>query len=397
MSLAIEIYKSGTWYDISDYITKSGLVPYIGRNRDWSLKTETVSSTISVTCPYTLLRDDPIRYSYGGTIFFAGFIQDAKYSYSSRETDITIANDLAKLSGYLVQYDDLHTPLAAGSGIWQYIASDAYLVPEVYLMWLLQKMFTVAGLTLDTSGVEGTTAFTATWSDASTKDILYKDLYVDEGQLYCINQQVGISHTILDSDTQNYKENKISFLDLFQEICALFGFNVYITGLSTYALGFSTSNYSPSDDTKWDYKSTPYKAPNASINILKYYVQDTNDFKGSTPVYISSAGIAVGDLYGSGKSDTLFYYDNLVFKYNNMTSPSSGYEYYELYARSRTGATVPALYGTQLNLTLNKVNAMITDYTEEEITTAIDLTPRSVIQNYIDIENQESVIIQESY
>ncbi len=389
MSIIVELYKSSVWNDISDYITKASPVPYIERNRDWSPMSTSFNCSISISVPYVLLLNDPVRVKYNSTVIFAGYITRSPENYDTREYEVEVTNDLYKLTKYLVEYSTLHTQLASSS-VYPNYNVDYNSIPRVYVLWLLKSMFTVAGLTLNTTAVDDVTT-TNEITPGTPISVPYKAFYIREAELWCLNQGVAVDHTIIDSLNYDYVKNKITFYDLFLEILSAFGFGIYITNVSNYKLIQPTSNYSPSDDAKYSYKSEPLNPQytDAEVNWNIWGV-NYSDYTSTTP-YTNPAG-AQPD--GKGKN-ILSWLSNLQILFSNPLDGSTAYSTQGLRPYASNSNTNGGV--TIINPAKNKFAAVCVSYTEETIKTDINITPLTVVKNYVNIQDQTSEIIQETY
>ncbi|WP_448509307.1 hypothetical protein [Immundisolibacter sp.] len=260
--MAVVVYVSGV--DRSTYVEEDFSFEHVKRNKNYRpiigtadlvFKDASTGSWFARGTKIHILVDNDVR--------FIGRIKNAVYDYNQRVYKVEVESHLAKLQDYLVQYDTLHSVLSAGS-VSQYNATDNHGYPYVQLIWLLQKMFTIGSMTLDTTEIDS-----AIWKNSSyyypsyPYDIYYNKLRIDENMLYCLAQPKSTFHTNIDSvtKTENYADNKITFWDLFQEICMVFGFSV--SPVTTYGdtpafkihkyVPKATRNYIIADNLKYDY------------------------------------------------------------------------------------------------------------------------------------------------
>ncbi len=375
--MTVEIYRSSAWQDISDYVSKASPVPYIGMNRDWTSINEHFDCSISFGCPYIPVLSDKIKVTVYNTIIFSGFITRTPSNADSRTYDIEVSHNLLLLQNLLVEHS---------SGITACAIVDGYGYRLFYILPLLKEMFTLSGLILDTTAVENILVF----HDATLGiDVYYRSFYTWEPALYCINQSIAANYTVIDDTLLNkYNGSKITFYDYFNEIISGFGFGIQITDINTFKLIAPTSGYTPSDDTKYSYVSDPITAASKDA-VATYNVAGVNysDYTNTTP-YARSAPVNVS---GLGTLALSWYSNNLILWNDDPTNTIPYSTGGGLYPFATNSASVG------MNVTKNKFNANCANYTEERITTDIDLTPRTVIQNYIDLEKRTSIIIQETY
>jgi len=385
MTALIEVKKSSTWYDITDYVISIGLIPYIERNRDYTMSSQPLDISVSTASGISFVTQDPIRITIDSTVRWAGFITTCPNSYDERVWNLSVANDLNKLQAYNVDYSTLHTQLATASTYPDFYV-DYSSAQRVGVLYAMKSMFTVAGLTLDISGVQDVT--TSNDAPDGTISVPYKAFYLWEEQLYCINQSIATSHTAIDDITQNYFQSKINCYDFVSEILSGFGFGLMMTGLSSYKLIEPTANYSPADDDKYSYISESINGlePNVYVSFYNgYYADFTSGSIGTLPPPQND---------GAAKT-SLFWYNNLGIKFSNPITGATDFSVGGL--RPYADASTTHSGETYLNVTAKKYTASATNYTKETITKPYDLTQKTVVQNFIDLEKQESQIIQESY
>ena len=481
--ITVEIQKATTWTDISDFITDGSPVPFISRNRDYTLKIETIQLTLSTASqtlvinsnPFTPALNDGIRIKYNGTLIWAGYISKCPLNYDTFSYDLEVTNNLYYLQNFRVDYGTLHAQFATG-GATQYIPSSLssggltnvasgniqistkdnlgggyYYLPAtsfgdygsstLHLLWALKQMFIVAGLTLDTTAVDSLSPFnfdfSATYNGSNILPVLYSDLYLWEEMLWCINQSVVVDH--LTIDYSSYSDNKISCFDYISEICSQLSFGIYQTGEMAYKLIptiYGTLNtYNPSNDTRYsdkydnvhqqlpmNTKSPPFISPAMDISsggaipqiiigtISGQYLVGTVGFPFACYVPANIGGtiyrpefnnwkVVVGEM--GGQKVNLSLYSTPIIYFAKFDG-SGNKLYAQRYNIPRGLMPFPSgdkLHdsfnnGVMLNVLANKYNASYSDYLEETLTTDIDLTPITVVQNYIDIKNQKSLIIQ---
>jgi len=451
-------YDSTKWVDISDYIIDGSPVPFISRNRDYTLKIETVQLSLTIASGITPKLNDGIRVKSDGTLFWAGYISKAPLNYDNFSYDLEVTNNLYYLSLYKVDYPTLHPLFITGSNL-QYLPK-ASVVPRnfigdqgsstLHLLFAMQQIFVVGGLTLDISSVDSISPFSYDFSAAKDGSLIhtvtYDDLYLWEEMLYCVNQPGAADHNALDYHyPAEFSKNKISLFDYISDICSSLSFGLYQTDVMAYKIIptiplASFNSYNPSNDTRYSDKYDPVHqqlplntspgggttmniSPGGSIPRLiignddgiminnqlitgvdtvgfPFYVycaiyQGTSIV--STPL-VNNYVIPIGN--GNGQDVSLPIYSNSGIYYNkfdgsgNKIYSQANYTPYMLVPSPDSTDNHGISHIPMLNVLKNKYNALYSDYVEETLTTDIDLTPFPVVQNYIDIKNQKSLIIQ---
>ena len=105
------IYKSGSYQDISDYVTECSDIPFIDRNRDYSIRAKQITMTLSDTVTYVPGPSDKIKIEYSGTIVYIGRVKQAKHIRVDRVYEVEVLNRLLDLKNYVVDFDTLQADL----------------------------------------------------------------------------------------------------------------------------------------------------------------------------------------------------------------------------------------------------------------------------------------------
>lgn len=213
---------------LDNYIFRCDKVPLWQCNRNYEPILPEFSMDVDENITESLIEiDEPIDVYYNNDAYpvFSGYIVRKQYKTEKRAFEVTVLHNLAKLQNEYITHDVLHAAIAAGATNKQYRSSDNQGYPGIQLKHLLETMFDIAGLTLDTQDIDNVDLFT--WFDPDTStdmDFLFHHLRVDENMLYAINQPVAAYHTTLDADG-DYNLNRISFWDFISYVCS--GINNY--------------------------------------------------------------------------------------------------------------------------------------------------------------------------
>ena len=460
-------YDSTKWVDISDYIIDGSPVPFISRNRDYTLKVETIQLNLTIASGITPKLNDGIRVKSDGTFVWAGYISKAPLNYDNFSYDLEVTNNLYYLSLYKVDYPTLHPLFITGTSA-QYktsvLASPTTLLysapynegdynsSTLHILFAIQQMFVKASLTLDITAVDGVSPFSYDFSAAKDgsliKVVTYDDFYVWEEMLYCVNQPGAADHTALDYHyPAEFSKNKISLFDYISDLCSSLSLGIYQTNVLAYKLiptviG-SQNIYNPASNIRYSDKfdhihqqlplntsagggTTMNISPGGSIprliignddgiminNQLVTNVDTTGfPFSFYLPQYDpiingKQLGIPLTNNYtipignSSGQEISLSFYSQSGIYFNkfdvsgNKIYYQTNYTPYMLIPSPDSTDNHGISHIPCLNVLKNKFNASYSDYVEETLTTDIDLTPITVVQNYIDIKNQKSLIIQ---
>lgn len=411
MSLSVKHYN-GSWIDISDYVVGAGDVPYISRNRDWTARAESLTVQVASTIRDHASYADDFIFSKGdlfaiwsdSTLLFNGYAEKAPLNYDTMIFEVEIRDNLQKLENYLVDYDTLHTQFATGTQWYEYESNDSlYAASIIGILWAMKCIFVVAGYTLDVSAVKDEVIFTQTnWSSVT---VTYQDLMCYEMILWCLGQSIATSHATIDDATKDYRKNK---KNCFEYVAALIGaLNLAIVPSSAteYKLILATGNYSLSDvanpDSVYEYsKEFFYKEVDINALGIKNQVNSFSD-AGGIVAYNSAAETSIPVL-STGEQDQIEYMMNFVIVCTDAKSLTNKYDdtyqYQYCVPSATTDFVITSLAGLKwINPCYNRVREKSLDYKREVITAPLDVTVKTVVENFIDLENRTSKIVQETY
>ena len=335
--MAFSIKNSTTALD--DFIIQCDDVPIWKYNRDYSPIIPEFSMTVSQFVSEALIEEDqPIDVYYDDDTYpvFTGYVIRKQYKTEKRAYEVSVIHNLAKLRNYYVTYANLHSALATGATAQQYLASDNQGYPSTQLLWVMQKMFTVAGLVLDGQDIEDI-FIEQIVADGDDRDILFQHLRLDENMLYAINQPVACAYSVYDL-YPDYVANRITFWDFIQAVCsAVSNYNVYddyVTGKR--ATGIILRNTISTDTTPTAGAIRMFFGDNTPYNItsgaVTQYDEDTikpnstgcrveataatsrAHYAGATEQPIYSAG---GFTFGDGET-TINQLDNFIIIYETF-------------------------------------------------------------------------------
>ncbi|HDY88173.1 MAG TPA: hypothetical protein ENH82_08685 [bacterium] len=390
MALTVEINRSG-FQDISDYIVSLSGISYIRRNRDWTPVAEDISMSVSYSNPYDIIKGDAITIKDGSTTLFYGLVHAVVGSADTRTYNCKVKAELLSLEDYLVEYDQLHTDIANNGGdLFKYDPSDDNGYPVVNILWLMQKMFEDAGLTLDISLVEDEIAFSFDFPNGggvgvpSTQNVQYKRFALDENEMYCINQDVATFHTTLDADGNPYHNSKITHWDLIQEFCSAFKFSLIVSGVNTYQLSIETANYTIADADAYSHGLESIDSAAADVSVKNSAALRAN-YKTTT-----KTALTLNYRDGFGSKNIINFYNNLFYFFYSYVSSA--------WTTTTSWVIAPQTSGTssKINPIQAKVDKVLNSYIKETVITTITTTRKSVVQNILNLEKQTSKIIQES-
>jgi hypothetical protein len=420
--------------DLTDYIDSIDLVPLINRNRDYTLTIPSVSLVVSVTIRDYLDDDsfvfDEGKYIYfysGTTIVYSGIITSSFYNAASMTFKISTRSILSLLdtNAMLIEYSILHTLLSTGTNWWEWYVESVYSPSgpnDVGVLWLLKILFYLAGVTssinaLDVSGVEDVVLWHATDWDI---DITYKDLMIDEGMLYCINQSVATKYTVIDDANNDYNTNKITFFELVSEIFSSLGLTICQTGNQTFELKTESANYTLVDDDVYEYESGNLLAEKdiADIGIHAKWLDTFNSILTRGHYYVET----ITDIPRDEDPTKLSWIDGVGWKVDKLRIPK-GTEYLTpmfnlciFYTDAKLGGGYGSPYNTRVcyatasqdkiitvggnlcqNIVQKKVLEKTASFQQETVLTNKETTYSTISEHTIDFQWDNSNIKQETF
>ncbi len=416
MAGKMEHYYNGAWNDVSGFIIQIDKVPFINRNRDFTIITNDMKTNIVYEYNNSFSLNDKIRIWHNDNVIFAGYTQFIQNNWDNRYYELTIANDLSAFNYYKVEHNTLHSVIAKNGGDkYKYNPNDSNGHQNVQILWLLQCMFSIAGYSLDVSDVED-----LVWDTWTGVQILIKHFCLDEGMLYCLNQDVATSYRNIDNiTTLSYYTNKITFLDFLNIIFPIFGFGLAVTGYDSYKLVKEGTLYSPNNNEIFSYKATQIRAENemapgkyspfivksyvatpSSISNLDlrnyYYDVDPAKAKNVTCFWQASEGVTFDSNGNYTNSNINILEDTknlLIGSRINLPNGNLTPDFvlaYELFAQ------LSPIHATTMKYRQRKLD---TAYTKYEITMPINTEYKGANQNMIDLNSDTltSEIVQEQY
>lgn len=281
--MTVEHYYNAGWRDITDYVEQIDRVPRTFRNRDYTLKAESINLTIAVTIEndanyvigFKFSEDEKVRVKdKAGVVIWTGLISKSIYDPRPRQFSVNVKNLLQNLRNTLIDYDNLHTAFATGAAS-QYW-TDYLSAHSVQVLWAMEKVFADAGITLDVpAGLKTTALFTRSASGVwDGRAITFADLYFDEDQLWCLGKSFALVHAGTVSayrsafDDSSWKsvrkesyivkivENKatVDGFDFISECLTSLKLDLVANSGATegYQLVYNTGNYTVANDDRYE-------------------------------------------------------------------------------------------------------------------------------------------------
>lgn len=264
---------------------------------------------------------------------------------------------------------------------------DGY--PNVSVSWLTEKLFEIAGMSINSSSVDSTVKYTV-YSDpgGSAYPVDWREIILDENMLYSINQSVAsYFNVIVDADIiKSYFPARVSCLSLLSFIIGKLGFRIKYTGSETFTLtNWTNTVYSLSSDDKLKYSSyTDYGENNTAYGAESYNNNRDNYSTNTT----AGATFDISDGYSfngsSGNYNNINWWTNLIF----FLRSGSG--------DILTSAYTPANYWRIDQASTYSINAIEGDWLVEEIEAPIQASNVNIKSEFIDVDRRRSIIVQET-
>lgn len=386
------IVKSGNT-NISDYVIGCSAVPAIQRNRDFTPVLSEMDMVVSGKISSALIEPgDEITIATAASQsypFYIGLVSERKYDYEIRAYRLQIVSKLSVLTNYTVSYDHLHHLIAAGATQQQYRNPDNGGYPSVQIIWILQKMFEQVAIELQ---LPSSLLEIERFMFGGVERIMQlQHLRVDENMLYAINQYVATNHTNIDADPE-----KLLLVPTFWDF-----FTWFISSIG------NVENESIGFNIRWSTSGTPKELEifvrdddliTSITDDITYGREDSNimgDDEGysynmmftNRQYYAVTSETAISDHKGSsglGKND-MDYPSNFVIMYEKYwvaAGETFGLVDYPLYIYPAT------------SFLHNKIQAATHDYDVKRWLTNTQVITRAK-ENYVDVDREESEIIQE--
>ncbi len=235
------IFKSGGSQDIEDYILKCSNVPMdCARNRDGTHIIGEFRMIVSETCPANLRTEDVEIEVYPQNSTYPQFIGDiikSEFNTDKRTFELLIRSKLRLLTQKLISHLELDIALNTGIDPDEYNTSDEHGYSHVKLIFLVNEMFSLAGLG---NYISGGDVFSASFSgktiatfnfDGGDRTITFNHLRIDDDMLWCVNQSFATSSSVISG--QEFNTNRISFWDFISNFLQMFGCSIFLSRSGT--------------------------------------------------------------------------------------------------------------------------------------------------------------------
>jgi len=471
------LYSAGAYRDISDFVFGCSTIPYIDRNRNFSLRSLSITFSLCNNSTYIPAQGDKLKVEYSGTIVFIGRIKKSKHIQYDRMYSVEALNRLSDLQNYLVDWDTLQSDLfnnadtvflssfpissvdtitqqmtsvghgaATGqtisftttgvlpSGLFLYrtywikvidvdtieiyanstltvlagftdggtgiitvktmtINRDKYTsydnegYDNVKISYLVERMFAIAGFTL-TSNLKTSTI--GTFVKSGVNKIYTGDNFrIDLSALYSINQMFARDSRFTNTDLWGDGSAKITFFDFISMVYkSMSGFIVPagVDSFTDYHAPTVGEVYTVADDNSYGNESSKVKAEYTDYSFVINYGASQFDYRAA---YYQNSSLTIYESLKKGDGgNEIKWYDNLAILFEDMTGAAGDVE-----TNSFWDVTLLGIAGANTRFT----RYLLTNFTSTEIKTNVDISIKGAIENYLDIENQISGILQETY
>jgi len=420
--------------DISDYVVGAGQVPYISRNPDLTLRLETwnleIAGSIAVLLSggHDISKGQLIKVEKDSVFLFGGEIIESNYNYDTQIYSLEISNRLEKLKENMLDYATLGATFFSGSAS-QYW-TDWLGFSSVQCLWAIQCAFSVNSLTLNlNTGLATTNLFTRTIdTNWAGRTITYGDLYFDEEQLYCLGTESVVKHTTnrtgrsirqgsprlgdgrgggyerigvsLYSTTKNDTKAEVDCAEFVSECLTSLGLAIQQTAIDTFTLYALTDNYTITDDDKYSFESNGYDAKLQDVGYSFVSGGIGGNWLSSASYrngYYSTSETKLSEV-ALGGADKITPMQNfaVLFADTNSFIAEYGEAGADIDLSSSFVLNDNSVLG-RINLIAYRYRAYATPKTVEKVTMPATSTYKSVVENFIDLENRTSQIVQETY
>lgn len=392
--MTIKNYYSGSWVDISDYISGLSEMPWTERNTDFTLVLDRWNIGIAGSlrdvrgATYNFSQGDKIMVYDGVTPIYYGLIQKSLYNYATMEFEVEILSALSLLKEKKVIYGELHSLLSGGSPSWYEYIVDVYTHPIVGIVYAMKKMFEACGLTLDLTDPYSTVAF----NDGS-RDVYYSEFLLSEDMMYCLNQTIAEGSNAGSGIVPDADQGAVpSMFDFVSELCSFLGLGVELTDEAEYALIVETGNYTIADENKLEYKKELIGAEEvaAFLQASMYYVGSGGQPTVSSYRSASPTDVVLQSYDSSGKE--IDYWKNLFIFWTDSSDIDTN-SYTKNLAEPLVSVSHPANGWNPLK---NRASQYLSDINSEEIFADMQGTFKTINAHFIDVEWEMSRIKQES-
>lgn len=310
-------FASPFWEDLTSFITENINIPWTTRNDDGKVTTEGFTLKLVDTIGISVLQNlKYVMYLIDNNARFVGVVNKKSPNTTLRIWEYDIFNGFYDLTKFRIEYGQLHSLLINTADTEKYCSTDNTYYRSCNIPWLLEVLFKVKNLPVDTSQLwlQNPATFV---TDHSGRTYYLRDIRIDEYMLYCINQNIATIYSKVDEDNVDleYSKNKISAFDLLSFITALFQITVRWSGTnyileSWYQPQNSGQNYAITQGDVYDYSSDGTEAkPMPNFAPKGYFRAD----------YYSS--VIFNDLFNYekivGLGKTIPWYNNLKFLFQN--------------------------------------------------------------------------------
>lgn len=421
MAFRVEYKYYGTWYDVSYYVLPgTGEVPYIARNKDYTLRSEIWNLKVSkaIKDVFSLAIDivDEFRVYDGSTFLFHGNVETAEYNYETFSFDVKVRSSLGKLLDYKLDYNTLNGIITTGDGAswlglpqWYDYSFGGYYSSVVGILWALKCCFYKAGLVLDCSNILGVTYF---YEGVTAQNDFFGGVYVKYEHLFmdytygfwAVNQRRRDLVSVIDDPTKEYIKNKITLFKFVSEVFSMLGFVLIAADVNTFKIYLPDELYTITDNNKLAYSKRILKPVSTAVSIGCSYTEDYLQY-GSAPLDNVVKSLGVGS--------ELRILNNLEIYYSDAVSMLN--HYVDVYCYTRLNLDLSYVqFPYKVKLFRNSVgtysessdawNPLYYGYreqtrncSEENIITPFSPIVKTVVEHFIDLERSTSRIIQETY
>lgn len=257
--------SSSTTHKINEYVVKNVKVPVTSRERDYSVATRGFDLAIPFNYSFATGEDwKTVDRVYVSTtnLNYVGVVKKRRRDFSNRTYIFTIFNVLDELKNYKVDYATLHSSLSSTGDTDKYFEGDYYGYNTVGLLYLIETMFDIAGLTSPITTINSNIAIPSKkveeqdGTQTTYSNIYFNELKIDERMLYALNQHKASKEPLSTETNDDFDPSlKLTFFDFISWVCAKLSLVFKPTSAGEYVLiPGSDESYTITDDNLFTYK-----------------------------------------------------------------------------------------------------------------------------------------------
>ena len=269
MEFLAKYKEDANWYDISDDVVEEGLqrpsinIPFISRNKDYSLNAQGFAFKIPATSNATIERVRIKLSNYG----YEGIIRKVVYNRDSKTYEFTVESSLQLLKNKVAY--ELYGHLDSTDSHDVYRNPLAFARHNVGVLYAFDVMFDLCGLDSDCKTIYFDDAIQRKWVEeisgnkTSYLGINYGELKIDEQMLYAVGQNIARKYPI--TGTSEGWDNDLSknFFEMLELFCQALNLDIL---------------FNPTTE-KYEFKEIPQQEYYGRLNLGSPYILNDDRYE----------------------------------------------------------------------------------------------------------------------